>query len=260
MDDRRPPSQQDGTLIRLEQVGKIYTSGSLEVHALQDMDLSIQRGEFVAIIGQSGSGKTTLLDVLGCLSRPTSGTYWFNGRAVDSLNETELASIRNREMGFIFQSFHLLPRKTALLNVELPLQYAAVPAGKRRRRALHLLRLVGLEDRIAHLPNQLSGGQQQRVAIARALANRPALLLADEPTGSLDSQSGRDILNLLHRLNQTGQTVLLVTHARELAEVANRLVMLRDGKVISDEEIAPSDAVAEDQQALAAAPYEKEAR
>ncbi len=224
---------------------------------LKHVDLSIQHGEFVAIIGQSGSGKTTLLDVLGCLSRPTSGTYLFNGRSVGSLSEAELASIRNRQMGFIFQSFHLLPRKTALMNVELPLQYAGVPADERRRRALKLLRLVGLEDRVAHLPSQLSGGQQQRVAIARALANRPALLLADEPTGSLDSHSGQEILNLLRRLNKTGQTVLLVTHARELAEIANRLVMLRDGQVIGDEQIIASGVVADSQRAMAASPYEE---
>ncbi len=259
MDDRRPPSQEDGILIRLQQVGKTYKSGALEVDALKHVDLSIHQGEFVAIIGQSGSGKTTLLDVLGCLSRPTSGTYWFNGRSVGSLSEAELASVRNRQVGFIFQSFHLLPRKTALLNVELPLQYAEVPAGERRRRALKLLRLVGLEDRVAHLPNQLSGGQQQRVAIARALANRPALLLADEPTGSLDSQSGQEILNLLRRLNQTGQTVLLVTHAPELAAIAKRLVMLRDGQLVSDEEIVHSRETAVDPQAIAAGPYEEEA-
>ena len=237
MHDRQPSREKDGLLIRLEKVGKTYRSGALQVHALKDVSLTIKKGEFVAIIGQSGSGKTTLLDIVGCLSRPTTGTYSFNGHSVGSLREGNLASIRNRQMGFIFQSFHLLPRKTALMNVELPLQYAGVPVRERRTRALEILRLVGLEDRVDHTPNQLSGGQQQRVAIARALANRPALLLADEPTGSLDSQSGQEILNLLRRLNEEGQTVLLVTHARELAEIAGRLVTLRDGQVISDEDI-----------------------
>lgn len=245
MYDRQSPSEKDGFLIRLEKVGKTYRSGMVRVQALKDVDLAIQEGEFVAIIGQSGSGKTTLLDILGCLSRPTTGAYWLNGRAVSSLREADLATIRNRQMGFIFQSFHLLPRKTALMNVELPLQYAGVPPRERHQRALDILRLVGLEDRVNHTPNQLSGGQQQRVAIARALANRPALLLADEPTGSLDSQSGQEILQLLRRLNQQGQTVLLVTHARELAEIAGRLVTLRDGQVTSDEQI-PHPQVEED--------------
>ena len=238
MHDRQSLAEKDGFLIRLEKVGKTYRSGAVQVHALKDVNLTIQKGEFVAIIGQSGSGKTTLLDILGCLSRPTRGTYSFNGRSVGSLREASLASIRNRQMGFIFQSFHLLPRKTALVNVELPLQYAGLPIRERRHRALEILRLVGLEDRVDHTPNQLSGGQQQRVAIDRALANRPTLLLADEPTGSLDSQSGQEILHLLRRLNQEGQTVLLVTHARELAEIAGRLITLRDGQVISDEQIA----------------------
>ncbi len=226
-------------LIRLDHVGKVYRNGSLEVRALHDVELKISQGEFVALIGQSGSGKTTLLDILGCLSRPTTGTYWLNGRSVGSLNDADLAAIRNQQVGFIFQSFHLLPRKTALMNVELPLQYRGVASQERHRRAMEILRDVGLEDRMHHLPNQLSGGQQQRVAIARALVNRPALLLADEPTGSLDSRSGEEILDLLRRLNQGGQTILLVTHARELAEVAGRLITLRDGEIVSDERIRP---------------------
>ncbi len=257
MDDRNLADQHDGLLIRLEQVGKIYRSGSLQVPALKRVDLRIRHGEFVAIIGQSGSGKTTLLDILGCLSRPTSGTYWFDGRSVGTMTEEELATTRNRQVGFIFQSFHLLPRKTAVMNVELPLQYARVPAGERQQRALTLLRLIGLEDRVTHLPNQLSGGQQQRVAIARALANRPALLLADEPTGSLDSHSGMEILHLLRDLNQTGQTVLLVTHARELAQIARRVITLRDGEVISDERIEVLPGESESTQAGA---EEQEAR
>lgn len=226
-------------LIRLERVGKVYRNGSLEVRALHNVELTIAQGEFVSLIGQSGSGKTTLLDIIGCLSRPTSGTYWLNGRSVGSLSDRDLAAIRNQQVGFIFQSFHLLPRKTALLNIELPLQYNGVPSGERHRRARDILREVGLEDRMHHLPNQLSGGQQQRVAIARALVNRPALLLADEPTGSLDSRSGEEILQLLRRLNQAGQTILLVTHARELAEIAGRLITLRDGEIIADERIRP---------------------
>ncbi len=228
-------------LIRLDHVGKVYRNGSLEVRALHDVELKISQGEFVALIGQSGSGKTTLLDILGCLSRPTTGTYWLNGRSVGSLNDADLAAIRNQQVGFIFQSFHLLPRKTALMNVELPLQYRGVASQERHRRAMEILRDVGLEDRMHHLPNQLSGGQQQRVAIARALVNRPALLLADEPTGSLDSRSGEEILDLLRRLNQGGQTILLVTHARELAEVAGRLITLRDGEIVSDERIRPGN-------------------
>ncbi len=228
-------------LIRLDHVGKVYRNGSLEVRALHDVELKISQGEFVALIGQSGSGKTTLLDILGCLSRPTTGTYWLNGRSVGSLDDADLAAIRNQQVGFIFQSFHLLPRKTALMNVELPLQYRGVASQERHRRAMEILRDVGLEDRMHHLPNQLSGGQQQHVAIARALVNRPALLLADEPTGSLDSRSGEEILDLLRRLNQGGQTILLVTHARELAEVAGRLITLRDGEIVSDERIRPGN-------------------
>ncbi|MBI4400911.1 MAG: ABC transporter ATP-binding protein [Nitrospirae bacterium] len=222
-------------LIQLQQVGKTYHTGAVAVRALHGVDLAIERGEFVAILGQSGSGKTTLLDILGCLSRPTEGEYRLDERPVGSLSDPELASIRNRRIGFIFQSFHLLPRKTALHNVELPLQYAGVTAEERRRRALETLRMVGLEDRVDHFPNQLSGGQQQRVAIARALVNQPSLLLADEPTGSLDSRSGQEILDLLHTLHGQGQTILLVTHARELTTRAGRVVTLHDGQIISDE-------------------------
>jgi ABC-type lipoprotein export system ATPase subunit len=222
-------------LVRLERIGKTYRSGALAVPALKDVSLVIERGEFLAIIGQSGSGKTTLLDILGCLSRPTEGQYWLASRPVASLSDQELAAVRNRQMGFIFQSFHLLPRKTALQNVELPLQYAGLPAEERRRRALEILEQVGLGDRITHHPNQLSGGQQQRVAIARALVTRPALLLADEPTGSLDSRSGQEIIDMLQALHRDGQTIVLVTHARELARMADRIVTLSDGQVVSDE-------------------------
>ncbi len=222
-------------LIRLHNIGKTYRTGGGDVQALQGIDLSIDRGEFVAIIGQSGSGKTTLLDILGCLSRPTEGDYWLDDRAVGSLSDRELAVVRNQQIGFIFQIFHLLPRKSALHNVELPLQYAGIPAQERRRRAIETLRLVGLQDRLAHWPNQLSGGQQQRVAIARALVNRPALLLADEPTGSLDTRSGREILEILVQLHRNGQTILLVTHERDLAEKSGRVVTLLDGRILADE-------------------------
>jgi putative ABC transport system ATP-binding protein len=222
-------------LIRLEQVGKTYRTGSIDIAAIQKIDLTIEAGEFVAILGQSGSGKTTLLDVLGCLSRPTEGQYWLDDVLVSSLTDPDLAAIRNRKIGFVFQSFHLLARKTALENVELPLQYAGVSARDRRGRALEALSSVGLADRRTHFPNQLSGGQQQRVAIARALINHPSLLLADEPTGSLDTQSGRDILDLLLALHRQGQTVVLITHERDLATSAQRLVTLRDGRTISDE-------------------------
>jgi ABC-type lipoprotein export system ATPase subunit len=222
-------------LVRLTGIGKTYRSGVLAVQALQGVSLSIERGEFLAVIGQSGSGKTTLLDILGCLSRPTEGEYRLGDRLVSALSDAALAAVRNREMGFIFQSFHLLPRKTALHNVELPLQYAGVPPAERRRRALDILEQVGLGDRLAHYPNQLSGGQQQRVAIARALVTRPALLLADEPTGSLDSRSGREILEMLRAFHREGQTIVLVTHARELADTADRVVTICDGRVLSDE-------------------------
>jgi putative ABC transport system ATP-binding protein len=222
-------------LIRLQKIGKTYRTGAEGVRALRDVDLSIERGEFVAIVGPSGCGKTTLLDIVGCLSRPTAGEYWLDERPVNSLNDRELAAVRNRQIGFVFQTFHLLPRKTALHNVELPLQYAGVPPAQRRRRALDTLRLVGLEDRVEHEPSQLSGGQQQRVAIARALVNQPALLLADEPTGSLDSRSGQEILDILHDLNRQGQTIVLITHARELAETVERVVTLRDGQIMTDQ-------------------------
>jgi putative ABC transport system ATP-binding protein len=222
-------------VIRLEQIHKTYRTGPLEVPALHGIDLAVNQKEFLAIVGQSGSGKTTLLDIVGCLSRPNAGQYWLDGLLVSSLNDGKLAAIRNRKIGFIFQSYHLLPRKTALDNVELPLQYAGVPSSERRTRAIEVLRRVGLMERLHHLPNQLSGGQQQRVAIARALVNRPAILLADEPTGSLDTQSGQEILDILRELHRGGQTILLVTHERDLAAAAERVITLRDGRVISDD-------------------------
>lgn len=222
-------------VIRLEQISKIYSTGGVDIRALDGVDLCIDPRTFTAIVGQSGSGKTTLLDILGCLSRLTEGRYWFNGQLVSSMSDGQLASTRNRQIGFVFQSFQLLSRKTALENVELPLQYAGMSASERHRRALETLTLVGLEERACHFPRELSGGQQQRVAIARALVNGPSLLLADEPTGSLDSRSGQEILDLLRRLHlQHNQTIILVTHAHDIASAASRLVTLRDGKIVSD--------------------------
>ena len=223
-------------LIELENVTKIYRAGEVPVTALRGINLRIEAGEFVAVIGQSGSGKTTLLDILGCLSRPSSGSYRFEGKEMDDLSDEDLAAFRNRKIGFVFQIFHLLGRQTALQNVELPLFYAGVDRKERTRRAREALASVGLSERLAHTPAQLSGGQQQRVAIARALVNRPEVILADEPTGNLDSQSGREILELFHGLNRQGHTIILITHDRELAGQAHRGIGLRDGQVVSDGE------------------------
>ena len=222
-------------LIVLRNISKIYKAGDVEVPAIINLTLNIEQGEFVAIIGQSGSGKTTLLDILGCLSHPTSGEYWLDGDNVNLLPDSKLTTIRNKKIGFIFQTFHLLPRKTALENVQLPLMYARAPRTTQHDRALELLTMVGLKDRLYHYSNQLSGGQQQRVAIARALANRPALLLADEPTGNLDSQSGNDILNVFEQLHQQGQTIIIITHDPLIAQRAERRITLSDGKIVSDE-------------------------
>jgi putative ABC transport system ATP-binding protein len=201
---------------------------------MDGVDLTIRRGEYVAIMGPSGSGKSTLMNLVGCLDVPTEGHYFLRGKEVSRLSEDELAEIRNREIGFIFQNFQLLPRQTALRNVELPLVYAGVRAKERRERALELLRLVGLEKRAAHRPNELSGGERQRVAVARALVTRPALLLADEPTGNLDSRTGQEILDLFDRLHAAGNTILLVTHDPEVGKRAARVVRVRDGKIESD--------------------------
>ena len=222
-------------LIRLEQIGKIYDAGEVQVRALSHVNLRIERGEFVAIIGQSGSGKTTLLDILGCLGRPTEGEYLFNEKRIGSLNDHELTNIRNRKIGFVFQTFHLLPRKTALENVQLPLQYAGVSGKEQRSQAREMLNRVGLSDRARHYPTQLSGGQQQRVAIARALVNQPDLLLADEPTGNLDSRTGQDILSMVQSLHQQGQTIVMITHDRDVAMTAGRRVTLSDGRIVLDE-------------------------
>ena len=222
-------------LITLSHINKVFTTGEVAIHALQDLNLEIEQGEFVAIIGQSGSGKTTLLDIFGCLSHPTSGDYWLNGEHINRLHDSELTRIRNQQIGFIFQTFHLLPRKTALENVQLPLMYAGATRTQQLERAREILTAVGLQDRMNHLSNQLSGGQQQRVAIARALANKPALLLADEPTGNLDSQSGNEILSIFEELHRQGQTIVMITHDPLIAQRADRRITLLDGHIVADE-------------------------
>ncbi len=224
-------------LITLRHIQKTYNTGEVPVHALNDLNIEIDQGEFVAIIGQSGSGKTTLLDILGCLSHPTSGDYWLDESHITTLPDSELTTIRNRKIGFIFQTFHLLPRKSAMENVQLPLMYAGATRTQQQDRARELLTQVGLQDRLTHQSNQLSGGQQQRVAIARALANQPALLLADEPTGNLDSQSGHDILSIFEELHEQGQTIVMITHDPLIAQRANRRITLLDGRVLADEPI-----------------------
>jgi len=227
-----PPGEE--FVIRVVGLSKVYDLGAAAVHAMDGVDLTIRRGEYVAIMGPSGSGKSTLMNLVGCLDVPSSGQYFLRGKEVSRLNEDELAEIRNREIGFIFQNFHLLPRQTALRNVELPLVYAGVRTAERQARALEMLRLVGLEKRGSHRPNELSGGERQRVAIARALVTRPALLLADEPTGNLDSRTGKEILELFDRLHASGNTILLVTHDPEVGRRAARMVRVMDGKIESD--------------------------
>jgi putative ABC transport system ATP-binding protein len=221
-------------VIRTEGLRKDYVLGAEVVRAVRGMDLVIQRGEFVAIMGPSGSGKSTFMNLIGCLDTPTEGRYWLNEQLVSELSDDELARVRNREIGFVFQTFNLLPRATSLQNVELPLIYAGVMSKERRRRAQEKLELVGLGDRMKHRPPELSGGQRQRVAIARALVNEPALLLADEPTGNLDSQTSGEIMSVLAELNRSGQTIILVTHEHDIAAYAHRQVHLRDGLVESD--------------------------
>ena len=231
-------------LIELRDIYKVYDMGAEKVHALNGVDLTVERGEYVAIMGSSGSGKSTLMNLIGCLDTPSSGSYVLNGTAVQELDDTQLAGIRNKEIGFVFQTFNLLARTDALHNVELPLIYAGVPRAERRERARRALERVGLGDRMTHQPNELSGGQRQRVAIARALVNDPSILLADEPTGNLDSSTSEEIMQLFDELHQAGNTVVLVTHEPDIAEHAWRRVMLRDGKVTSDQATARATAAA----------------
>ena len=222
-------------LIRTEDLWKTYEMGSTAVHALQGVTFEIRRNEYVAIMGPSGSGKSTLMNLIGCLDTPTAGEYWLNGQKVSDLSDDELARIRNKEIGFVFQTFNLLPRATALHNVELPLIYAGMSGKERRDRAALSLTQVGLADRMDHRPNELSGGQRQRVAIARALVNSPSILLADEPTGNLDSATGNEIMGLFKDLHRAGQTIVLVTHEHDIAVHAHRQIHLLDGKIARDE-------------------------
>jgi putative ABC transport system ATP-binding protein len=224
----------DQHVIRTEGLKKDYVLGAEVVHALRGVDVSVGKNEFVAIMGPSGSGKSTFMNLIGCLDTPSAGEYWLDNQPVSGLSDDELARIRNREIGFVFQTFNLLPRATALHNVELPLIYAGVPSKTRRERAARMLELVGLGERMGHRPAELSGGQRQRVAIARALVNEPSILLADEPTGNLDSQTGADIMNLFEDLYAQGQTIVLVTHEHDIAEHARRTITLRDGLISSD--------------------------
>jgi putative ABC transport system ATP-binding protein len=223
------------TVLDVRRVAKVYGEGEAAVHALRGVSLSVEQGDYVAIMGSSGSGKSTLMNILGCLDVPSSGQYLLDGVDVSRLNDRQLALVRNRRIGFIFQSFNLIPRTTALANVELPLAYAGVKPALRRRRARLALDMVGLADRADHEPNQLSGGQQQRVAVARALVTEPALLLADEPTGNLDSRSTEDILAIFDQLSAAGRTILIITHEPDVGARATRLVKLFDGQIASDE-------------------------
>jgi putative ABC transport system ATP-binding protein len=234
----------DETIIRSEGLSKTHRTEGVIVTALRDVDLTIHPGEFVAAMGPSGSGKTTLMNLLGCLDRPSDGRYWLAGQEVSRLSRNALAEVRNRQVGFVFQNYNLLARTTALENVELPLVYGGMAASKRRQRARDLLASVGLSGREHHLPSQLSGGQQQRVAIARALANGPKLLLADEPTGALDTRSGLEIMAIFQDLNRSGVTVVMVTHEAEVARYADRQISFRDGRLVSDQTQRPDDASA----------------
>jgi putative ABC transport system ATP-binding protein len=221
-------------LIEIRNLVKTYQMGDTAVRALDGVDLDLDRGEYVAIMGPSGSGKSTLMNLIGCLDTPTSGSYRLNNQAVSDLNDDELARIRNKEVGFVFQTFNLLSRTSALENVEVPLVYAGVSRKERHRKAKEMLEAVGLADRMHHQPNELSGGQRQRVAVARALVNGPSILLADEPTGNLDSKTGTEIMDLIDKLNKAGNTIVLVSHEEDIAAHARRVVRLRDGKVIED--------------------------
>ena len=221
-------------VIEVKDLEKTYHVGDIEVNALRGVNFTIKKGQFSAIMGPSGSGKSTLMHIIGCLDSPTKGRYHLNGENVAHLSDDQLAGIRNKEIGFVFQKFHLLPRNTALDNVMLPLRYAKIDKRKRTDQAIKVLSQVGLEDRMHHKPSELSGGQQQRVAIARALVNSPAILFADEPTGNLDSKTGKEVMTFLHELNNKGQTIVLITHEKEIAEQTERTIFIRDGKIESD--------------------------
>jgi putative ABC transport system ATP-binding protein len=229
--------KREGIVIRTYDLWKTYVMGDQEIHAVSGMDIEIRRGEYVAIMGPSGSGKSTLMNLIGCLDSPTRGLYYLNGNLVSDMQDDELAHIRNKEIGFVFQKFNLLARATALHNVELPLIYAGIPKDEREKRAKAALRAVDLEPRMHHRPNELSGGQSQRVAVARALVNNPSILLADEPTGALDTATGNEIMALFERLWEQGNTIVLVTHEADIAMRARRVIHVRDGKVEKDEKI-----------------------
>jgi putative ABC transport system ATP-binding protein len=235
--ERGQQLKRDGIIIRTYDLWKTYLMGQEEIHAVSGVDVEIRKGEYVAIMGPSGSGKSTLMNLIGCLDTPTGGQYFINGRLVSDMSDDELARIRNKEIGFVFQTFNLLPRATALHNVELPLIYAGLSSDVRIERAKGAMRQVDLEDRMSHKPSELSGGQRQRVAIARALVNNPSILLADEPTGNLDTATGNEIMGVFARLHQQGNTIVLVTHEHDIAMHAHRVIHLRDGKVERDERI-----------------------
>jgi putative ABC transport system ATP-binding protein len=240
------------SLIRLQDISRVYQMGGETIYALRQVSLEIQRGEYVAIMGPSGSGKSTLMNLIGCLDTPTKGSYLLNEKEVASMNDDELARIRNEEIGFVFQTFNLLPRATALHNVELPLVYAGMPAKERVERARQALEKVELTSRATHKPNELSGGQRQRVAIARALVNNPSILLADEPTGNLDSKTGNEIMGVFARLHQAGNTIVLVTHEPDIAAYAHRVISIRDGQVEKDVPRAHDQSVIPHQESLIA--------
>jgi putative ABC transport system ATP-binding protein len=237
-DSYREDLVSSGIVIKTEELAKVYEMGAEQVHALRGVDVEIRKGEYVAIMGPSGSGKSTLMNLIGCLDSPSSGKYWLAGRLVSDLDDDELAYIRNKEIGFVFQTFNLLPRATALHNVELPLIYNGTPAEERIQNAKKALQRVDLMDRMSHKPNELSGGQRQRVAIARALVNSPSIVLADEPTGNLDSKTGEEIMALFENLHRQGNTIILVTHEHDIAQHAHRIIHIRDGKIYSDEAVA----------------------